>query len=396
MEYKKKIRKAIINLSDEVITLRRDFHMYPEGGFQEVRTSGIVESYLKDLGIETKRLARTGIIGTLKGKEKGPVIALRADMDALPVIEENECAYRSKNSGMMHACGHDGHTAILLATAKYLSLNRERLKGTVRFIFQPSEEGDGGAVPMIKEGCLENPKVQAIFALHLWSRIEVGEIDVVPGPMMASTQEIAIEIKGKGGHAAAPHEAVDSIVVASHFVSQVQTIISRYVDPFENAIITFGTIEGGTNFNVIAPSVSLTGTVRHLREDALKNILHRVENVLKTVCQSLGANYTFEKRSGYITLINHPQLTQFLNDLASDFIGADNIYHLPSMGGEDFAYYAKEVPGCFFFLGAGNKDKGIDYPQHHPRYNIDEEALLVGIEFFARIIESTHMMDMFK
>lgn len=381
------IHKEILPFKSELISLRRDFHKYPERGFEEIRTSGIVERYLKKLNIPTKRLAKTGIIGTLKGGKKCKVVALRADMDAIAVTEENTFDYKSTKKGTMHACGHDAHTAILLCAAKYFAQRKKTLKGTIRFIFQPCEETFGGAEPMIKKGCLKNPDVDVIFALHLWGLTPIGKILLTEGAIMATTSEIKIKIIGKGGHGAAPQHSIDSIVVASNFISSLQTIISRNLNPFENGVVTIGTINGGSAHNVIAPSVEMKGTLRALKDVNMNLLKKRVLKILDGVCKSFGAKYEYEFVKGYPTVVNDKNLVKFSKDVLKDFIGEKNIGEARSMGGEDFSFYAKKVPGCFIFVGAGNTKKGVIYPHHHPKFNIDENSMLIGMEILTRLTE---------
>lgn len=387
MGTRKIIRKCIAKYQDELISLRRDFHAYPEKGFEEVRTCKKIYDYLVDCGIEVKQIAKTGVIGTLRGDDKGKVIALRADMDGLPVIEENDVSYKSKNDGLMHACGHDGHVAILLGVAKYLSERKDKLKGTVRFIFQPGEEGYFGAVSMIEEGALEDPKPEAVFGLHLWNSIEIGEASVECGPIMANTCEFKVKIIGKGGHGAKPNATIDSVVVAAQFVTTLQTAISRSLDPFEPGVVTIGTIEGGTNYNVIAPSVKLTGTMRGYSDEVINLLKTRVNEILDGVCKSFGAEFELEFRDGYPALYNDEDLSKLAKEVSAQMLGEKNVRSERSMGGEDFAYYAQKVPACFIFVGAGNKNKGIIYPNHHPRFDLDEDSLLIGMDLLLRIAD---------
>ncbi|MBL6991177.1 MAG: amidohydrolase [Bacteriovoracaceae bacterium] len=375
-------------LSDHLTTLRRDFHKYPELGFKEVRTSKVIEEYLQNLGIETKKIATTGIIGTLKGKLPGKVIALRADMDALPIQEISNCSYKSLNDGSMHACGHDAHIAILLGVAKYFSTRTNTLKGTIRFIFQPGEEMEGGAFDMIDKGCLDAPKVDAIFGLHVWSKYPLGSFCTLPGPIMASTGEVKIEIIGKAGHGAMPHETIDPIVVAAQYITAVQSIISRNLNPLDAGVITFGTIKGGSKQNVIDACVELTGTIRAMKDENLAYIKARLEEVLKGICAANGAQYKIDLSNGYASLVNDQVVTKKVMLIADDMFDKSQILQKQTMGGEDFAYYLKKVPGCYFFIGAGNDKKGILYPQHHPSFDIDEDVLPIGVEMFVRICEN--------
>jgi amidohydrolase len=387
MGFKENIREEIATYSDELSALRRYFHQHPEIGFEEENTSKAIFDYLSNLGLEPKKIAKTGVIATLFGAKPGKVIAFRADMDALPVTEENDHEYTSKRKGVMHACGHDGHMAILLCMAKYLVKNKEKLQGTIRFIFQPGEEGYAGAVKMIEDGALRDPAVEAVFGLHLMSHLPIGKVNVVDGPVMSNATKIDISIFGKSGHGAIPERTIDPIVAASTFVSTAQTIISRNLNPLDPGVITFGRIRGGSNFNVIAPHVKLSGTLRAMSEDTMGTIKRRMGECLDGLDKTYGVTHKVEVDDGYPALVNDPKLTTFVRPRVEDIVGGENITEIRTMTGEDFAFYALQVPSQFLFVGCSNKNKGIVYPQHHSKFEIDEDALVLGLEIMAKVCE---------
>lgn len=373
-------------LSKEIIDIRRQLHLYPELGFEEVKTSKFVEDYLINLGLKVERIAKTGIVGLLVGDLPGPVVGIRADMDCLPIQEETEVDYKSKNEGKMHACGHDGHTAILLCTAKNLVQFKSKIKGQVKFIFQPAEESEGGALPMILEGALENPRVEKMYALHLWSMIPIGKVGIKSGPIMGATCELKIEIMGVGGHGALPQNSIDAIVTAACFIQNVQTVVSRSLDPLSAGVISFGTINGGSACNVIASKVTLSGTIRCDTIEGMAKLKLRVETILKSTCLAFGATSHYHFNDGYPALINNESVTQEVILAAQAVLGFNSITKYQTLAAEDFAFFAERIPSCYFFLGAGNSQKNCDYPHHHPKFNIDEEALISGMEIFTKLI----------
>lgn len=391
------IKKEVLNLKDEVIRLRRDFHQHPEIYFQEVRTAKIVENYLKDLGLEVKtNIAKTGVVGLLKGNgenkfnenNKCETVLLRADMDALPIQELNNVPYKSKIDGVMHACGHDGHTAMLLVAAKVLSKYKNQLNGNVKFLFQPSEEkSPGGAIKMIEEGVLKNPEVNKAFGIHLASIFPINTIGIKKGIMTAEADEFTITVKGKGGHGAYPHTAIDPVVIASHVVIGLQSIVSRELDPLDSAVITVGKLLSGDVFNVIPEYAEIIGTVRTLKKEIAKTMPERIERIAKNISKayrgSANLNYTF----GYPPLVNNEKETERVINIAKKVVGADHVFECPvSMGGEDMSYFLEKVPGAFYWVGAMNKEKGIDKPHHNPYFNIDEDSLPTGVEMHVRLI----------
>lgn len=380
------IKKEIKNLKEELIDLRRDFHMHPELGFEEYRTSQIVEDYLKECGLEVQRVAKTGIVALLKGEKPGKTVLLRSDLDALPIKEENDLLYKSTYKGKMHACGHDGHIAMLLIAAKILSLNKNKLKGNVKFVFQPNEE-DAGAEIMIREGILDNPKVDAAFGIHLWTPIKTGSIGIASGPIMASSYYFKLVIHGEGGHGGAPHTAVDPIVCAANIIQMVQTIQTREVDALKPTVITFGKINCGTSPIIIPDKIELEGSIRCLYEGE-EEIHQKFERIIKSICDAHQTTYSLEIKCGNILLSNDEEMTSVVESAAKDTLGTiDKINRsIKMMVGEDFAEFATRVPSAFSFVGAGNRNKGTDYPHHHPRFNIDEDSLPIGVEIHVRTV----------
>jgi amidohydrolase len=386
MEFLKDAKK----LKDEIVQYRRDFHRNPELGMEETRTSKIVADFLTSLGLEVQTgIANTGVVGLLRGSKDGPTVGLRADMDALPIKEQSGVEYSSTVDGKMHACGHDGHTAILMGAAKLLSQYKDKIEGNVKFIFQPAEEGPGGALPMIEQGVLENPKVSAMFGLHINTTSgPAGQIEYGSGPRSAGTGTARIKIKGFGGHGAHPHKSVDAIMASAHVLTTLQTIISREIDPLEPVVITMGTINGGYRHNVIADEVNMTGTIRTLNEDIRKSMPERFDRIIKGVCESLRCEYELDYSLGIPSVVNDVDMTDIVKKSAVKLLGEENAIQVdkPSMGGEDFCYFSQAVPSSFFRLSARNEEKGCTYPGHHPKYNFDEESIPHGIAMFAQIV----------
>ncbi|MGB9793592.1 M20 metallopeptidase family protein [Caldisericum exile] len=375
--------KIIDEFKEEVISLRREIHMYPETAFEEYRTSDLVYNYLSKLGLEVKKgINKTGVVAELKVNNAKGTVLLRADMDALPIQEENEVPYKSRKDGKMHACGHDAHTAMLLVTSKVLTQMKEDVNFNVKFVFQPSEERDpGGAIGMIEEGILENPHVDFVFGLHVAGFYKANTIHIREGVMMAEADSFKIKIKGSGGHGAYPHKAVDPILIASHIVIALQAIISREIDPLEPAVLSFGKISSGDVFNVIPETAELEGTVRTLKDEVSRFIKDRIEQNSSQIAQAFRGNATLEYNFGYPPLINHKIAVDFIKDIAREVVGYDKIFEAPvSMGGEDMAYFLKERSGAFYWLGALNEEKGIIYPNHSPKFDIDEDILPTGVK----------------
>ena len=381
------IKKEIQEISEHIYSYRRDFHQYPELSFQEYRTAETISKHLESFGIEHRtEVGKTGVVGEIVFGD-GPTIALRADMDALPIQEVGDLKYKSKNEGVMHACGHDGHMAILLGAANALSKNKKLKKGKVRFIFQPAEEGAGGARYMIKDGCLD--QVDEIYGLHLWNYQPVGEIGVKNGPIMAAADMFDIIIKGKGGHGATPQGTVDAIVVASNLITMLQTIVSRNTNPLDNTVVTIGEINGGQNFNVIADEVRLTGTTRAYTENNRNMIKKRMQNIIDGVSKSFGAEIVLKYKEGYPPTVNHEDPTKLVLEASSMVVGKGAGYPYLSMGGEDFSYYLQKVPGCFFFVGsAPDKNNILSTPHHCSHFDIDERSLLIGASVYVNLIDN--------
>ena len=381
------IKKEIQKISEHIYSYRRDFHQYPELSFQEYRTAEKISKHLESFGIEHRtEVGKTGVVGEIVFGD-GPTIALRADMDALPIQEVGDLKFKSKNEGVMHACGHDGHMAILLGAANALSKNKKLKKGKVRFIFQPAEEGAGGARYMIKDGCLD--QVDEIYGLHLWNYQPVGEIGVKNGPIMAAADMFDIIIKGKGGHGATPQGTVDAIVVASNLITMLQTIVSRNTNPLDNTVVTIGEINGGQNFNVIADEVRLTGTTRAYTENNRNMIKKRMQDIIDGVSKSFGAEIVLKYKEGYPPTVNHEDPTKLVLEASSMVVGKGAGYPYLSMGGEDFSYYLQKVPGCFFFVGsAPDKNNILSTPHHCSHFDIDERSLLIGASVYVNLIDN--------
>jgi amidohydrolase len=382
------VRHKVAELAEAVIALRRTLHQWPELGFQEARTSALVAEYLQALGIEVRTgIGQTGVLGMLRGEGEGRTVLLRADMDGLPIEEANGAPYASKNHGVMHACGHDGHTAILLTVAKVLAQCREQFSGIVKFAFQPAEElPPGGAKEMIEGGVLEDPKVDATFGLHLWNGLPVGKIGVDEGPIMASVDRFDIVIKGVGSHGAYPQSGVDPIVVGSHIVAALQTLVSREVPPLTPAVVTVGKFQSGTAFNVIPSQADLSGTVRTVDARIRDEMPARIERIVRGVTSGMRAEYTFNYAFGYPVTINDVNRARFARHVAASIVGDGNVVSAGlSMGAEDMSYFLEAVPGCYLRLGSGNADKGLIHPHHSALFNFDEDALLIGVELLAQL-----------
>ena len=381
------IRKEIKEIEKMIIDWRRDFHQFPELSFQEHRTGDVIADELRSMGLEPKvKVGKTGVTADLKFGN-GPMIGLRADMDALPIQETSGLPFSSQNDGVMHACGHDGHMAMLLGAAKALTQKDNQYNGTVRFIFQPAEEGEGGARYMIEDGCLEG--IDEIYGIHVWNYQQVGEVGVKDGPVLAAADMFDIKIKGIGGHGAAPQGTVDSVVVASYLVQALQTIVSRNTNPLESTVISIGKINGGNNFNIIADEVSLSGTARAYSEENRNLIKTRMEEIIKGVEKTYNANIIFDYKDGYPPTINHVGPTQKVLKAAEKVVGDKAGMPYLSMGGEDFAYYLKEKPGCFFFVGsAPNEQELFETPHHCSHFTMDERALLVGPSIYLNLLDN--------
>jgi amidohydrolase len=372
------------SLFDYTQTLRRDFHMYPELGFREIRTGGIVAEELESLGMEvTKGVGKTGVVGLLEGVKPGPTLLLRFDMDALPIVEETGAEYASQNQGVMHACGHDGHTAIGLTVARMLNAHRDELPGMIKFCFQPSEEGTngeeiGGAQMMMRDGVLDSPKVDMTLSLHLWNDQPLGWVGVAGGPVMAGADIFTVQITGKGGHGAAPHTTVDPIAAAAQIVNALQTIVARNVAPLETAVVSVTQIHGGTAFNVIPQEVTLEGTIRSFDREVRQKVHERFEQIARGVGESMGCQVQLGTKRLTPALVNDERIAEQVQGTARRVLSESHLETAGylTMGAEDMAYMQEEVPGCYFFVGSNNKSRRLDYGHHHPKFDFDEEALV--------------------
>ncbi|SOB89592.1 amidohydrolase [Ureibacillus xyleni] len=364
---------------DEMVSIRRHLHANPELSFQEVMTPKFIADYHRKLGLEVREgVGGRGVVAKLPGAKPGKTVALRADFDALAIQELNEVPYKSKVDGVMHACGHDGHTATLLVLAKVLKEMRSELAGNVVFIHQFAEEiTPGGAKPMIEDGCLDG--VDVIFGTHLWAPTPLGDVLVRNGSIMAAADMFEITIHGKGGHGAEPHNSVDAIVIGSQFITQLQTLVSRRVDPLKSAVVSVGHFEAINPFNVIAESVVIKGTVRTFEESVRTLLEQEIELLVKTICEGAHATCDYHFSRGYPPVVNHKKETQFIADIACSVPEVTNVKECaPFMIGEDFAYYLEKVPGTFFITGAKNPEWESAYPHHHARFDFDERAMLVA------------------
>lgn len=373
-------------LQAHMVEWRRYLHKNPEISFQESNTSAFIADKLESWGIEVRRqVGGHGVVGTIRGAKPGPAVMLRADMDALPIQDEKDCEYRSNVDGAMHACGHDGHTSILLGTAYYFSLNRDELEGEIRFLFQPAEELlPGGAVNVIKDGVLEG--VDVIYGIHLWTPFPVGTAASCAGPLMAAADDFYIEITGKGGHGGMPQSTHDSVVAGSALVMQLQSIVSRSVDPLRPAVLTVGTIQGGFAQNVIAETCRLSGTIRTFDEETRTVMKERLHAVTELTTATYGTAAQIRYIMGYPPVVNDPhEVSRFFKEAVSVF-GEGNVQEASKlMPAEDFAYYLERVPGCFMFVGAGNPAKDAVYPHHHPKFDFDEDAMINAVRLFIAI-----------
>lgn len=389
-----RIAQAAEALRPQLIAQRRDFHMHPELSNREERTARIVAERLRSLGFDEVRtnVARHGVVGVLKGAKPGGVVAVRADMDALPVQETNDVPYKSQTPGVKHACGHDVHTTVELGVAEVLSKMRGELSGTIKFIFQPAEEGapvgeEGGAPLMIKEGALDNPRPQAIFGLHTEPNVQAGQIGYHSGPAMASSDTFTIIIRGKGAHGAQPQAGVDALVVAAECVLALQNIRSRRIDPLEPLVITIGTINGGTRFNVIASEVKLTGTIRTLNERVRERAVLLMRETLTNVTAAYGATSELTIDGSNPVTYNEPSLVEETLPTIKRIVGAEHTLALkPFMPAEDFSYFQRVVPGFYFFLGVGNRAQGITAGWHTADFDVDEESLVVGVKVMSNVL----------
>jgi len=384
-----RLKSDIDELVPGMVAMRRDLHEHPELAFEEVRTSNIVAQRLQAMGLEVQTgIAKTGVVGLLRGgasKTGAKTIAIRADMDALPIHELNDINYRSTIDGKMHACGHDGHTSILLAVADILHKRRSELSGNVKFVFQPAEERIGGAEPMIKEGAMQG--VDGIIGLHLISDYPLGRVGVRAGSVFASADRFILTVKGKGGHAAMPETTVDPIVISAYIVTALQTLISRETSPFSPAVITIGIIQAGTAFNIIPESAEMHGTMRAFSAKHRSTLVRRISEIANGVATAMGGSCEVEVIDGCPPCVNDSKVTEIVHNAAVASVGekaVDDSEEVMTTGSDDMACFLQAVPGCYFIVGAKNEEKGANYPHHHPRFNIDEDALPIGVEVLSR------------
>ncbi len=386
-------REEAEKLFGYMVEQRRDFHRHPELGFQETRTSGIVAETLQALGLEVQRgVGQTGVVALLEGASPGPTLLVRFDMDALPIQEENLHDYASQNPGVMHACGHDGHTTMGLALAKILTQHQADIAGTIKFMFQPAEEGLGGAFAMIADGVLQNPRPDVALAMHLWTPEEFGKVRVVEGPCMASSSVFTLTVQGHGGHGAAPHLAVDPILAAAQIVSALQSIVSRNINPQDSVVVSIGQFSAGTTFNVIPDRAILKGTVRSYDNDLHRTIYRRILEMAHNMAIAFRCEATMETIAIVAAVNNAPEPTAVVRLAAEQTMGAANIVEHRTMASEDMGYILEEVPGCYFFIGARNQEKGFTFPHHHPRFDFDERAMVDGVAVMGQAIANYLMV----
>ena len=375
-------------LFPQLVVWRRDFHTHPELGFQEVRTAGIVAEHLHDLGLEVSTgIGKTGVVAMVEGdgaNEDAPTILLRFDMDALPILEETGLPFASQNPGVMHACGHDGHTAIGMGVARLLVKHRQHLNGRVKLVFQPAEEGTGGASAMIADRVLEDPKPAAAFAMHLWSRLPLNQVVVQPGPLWAAADKFDLIIHGKGGHGATPHDTIDATLIAAQIVVALQSIVARNVNPTDTAVVTVGSFQSGSVGNVISEKAVLQGTVRSF-EPEVRALLHRrIDEVAGGICQAFGATYEFSVPGGCPAVVNSPKGAALMQQVAETVVGPEQVAQIaPMMVGEDMSEFLNRAPGCFVLVGAASPETGPFSPHHSPTFDFDERMLSTGVALMA-------------
>ena len=374
------VGRDVAALTEQLISTRRDFHRNPELSFQERRTAGIVADRLEALGWDvTRGVAETGVVGLLEGNAPGKTVMIRVDIDALPIQEPGDRPYSSLVEGVMHACGHDGHTAVGMAVGELLGRYRDSIKGRVKLVFQPAEEIMSGALRMIQEGVMRDPAVDVVLSLHLWSGLPVGQVVSQAGPIFSSADEISITVQGKGGHGGMPHLAVDPILIACHVVTALQAVLSREIAPTHAAVLGFGTIHGGTAFNVVSDQVVLTGTVRTLDDSVREHILRRTEEIAVGVARSLRGDAMFRHVRGAPVVVNDGSVAEVVADVAASVVGADNVVTMPPpQVGDDATFFLREAPGCYFLVGCANAQRGITASHHSANFDIDEAALPIA------------------
>jgi amidohydrolase len=377
----------VMEQKGELVSLRRHFHRNPELGLEERETSSFIAGYLRDLGLEVReKVGKTGVTGLLRGGKDGKTLLYRADMDALRIREESDVEYRSRREGVAHACGHDAHMAIALSAAKLLAGISDGLAGNVKFIFQPNEElAPGGAQLMIDEGVMEKPKVDGVLGLHVWQGIPAGSVGIKPGPVFAAADLVSLKVKGRGGHGALPHQTVDPILVSAHIITALQALVTREIDPLKPAVFTFGSIHAGTASNVIPEEAFIQGTFRYFDPDLHAFAHDRIGAIARGVAEGLGARCDTVVTKGYPPLFNDPGFARIVLDAAREVLPAERIVETEmTMGSEDMALFLDGTPGCYFLLGTSNSAKGLANPHHSPRFDIDEDALPLGLEIVKR------------
>lgn len=374
-------------MREELVARRRDLHQHPELGFEEVRTSGIVAKELNALGLEVQTgIGKTGVVGILEGSGEGPTILYRADMDALPILEENDTDYVSTSSGKMHACGHDGHTTIALGIAKLLSNHRDQLNGRVKFVFQPGEEGGGGAKSMIADGVLTAPKPDISLGIHLWNDLEVGTVSVVSGPVMSGGTMFEIEVVGQGGHGAMPHQTVDPIVCAAQIIVAMQSVISRNLNPLDTGVVSIGTIQGGTANNVIPQRVTFSGSYRFFREETHVMMSKRIHEIATGIATGMGCTADVAIKYGVDPVINEEGVAQRAGETFSRFEDQVTVINQPWMASEDVGLLMKQNPSAYLLVGSANNKRGLNYPHHHPKFDFDEDVLPLSVGIMSAAI----------
>lgn len=375
-------------MRDELIARRRDFHRHPELAFEEVRTAGIVAQELNNLGMEVQTgVGKTGVIAVLEGAHDGPTVLMRADMDALPINEANETEFNSETAGKMHACGHDGHTAIMLGVAKLLSGYRDQMAGRIKFVFQPAEEVGRGALAMVNDGALTSPRPDVTLGLHLWNSMPLGKIGIASGSTMAGASIFTIQLTGKGAHAAAAHQGIDPIVAASHIVTALQSIVSRNVDAMETAVVSVTYIRAGEAYNVVPQTAEMRGTFRFFTHEIRDLVAGRIQSIVENVARALGCEATIDIQHLTKPVINHPEVTERMKQIFTPILGADALDPTTrTMGSEDVSEFMDDIPGLYFFLGAKDETADAYYGHHHPRFSIDENALPLGVELLSAAV----------
>lgn len=389
------LKAQAFELRDELIARRRDLHQHPELGFEEIRTSGIVARELSELGLEVQTgVGKTGVIGILEGAYDGPTVLLRADMDALPIVEENKTEFMSQSAGKMHACGHDGHTSIALGVAKVLSQHRDQMAGRVKFVFQPAEEIARGAAAMVSDGALTHPQPDVTVGLHLWNSLPYGTLGVASGPVMASASNFTVKITGKGGHAASPHVSIDPIVCAAQMITLLQTIVSRNVDPFETAVVSVTQVRAGDAHNIIPQFAEMVGTIRTFRLSVRDQVVQRFQEIVENTAKACGCigEVTFTHLTKPV--INHDEVSARLRTLFKQVepsLVLDQTVR--TMGAEDVSEFMADIPGMYFFLGAADQTQDAYYGHHHPRFSFDEAALPLGVALLSSAVASYVLPD---